>query len=311
MSIGDPTVLLIALLILAQAVMFGMFLYERRRRRKSQSIMQRHYAEMTHAARLALVGEITASIAHEVAQPLSAILNNIETAVTLLREPKPDLALLSEILADVRTDDLRANNIVRKLRVLLQKRELQFESVDINAHVTSVMSMVSAHAAGLGVIINTDLDMELPLVRADPVHLQQVVLNLVVNALESMESVPRATRRLEIRTAKYQSSLVRVSVIDSGRGIDSRNIPKLFDSFFTTKKNGLGLGLSISRSIIVRHGGAIWAEKAPYGGAAFYFTIPVYTIDNDHVDPDLRTSHPPITTRAPLGYSSEHRQSLH
>jgi signal transduction histidine kinase len=303
MSLEEPTHAVILMLVIAQAVLFTMLLYERRRRRKSQYTAQRNYAEITHRARLALVGEITASIAHEVAQPLSAILNNIETAVTLLRQPRPNLALLREILADVRTDDLRANNIVRKLRVLLQKRELQFESVDMNTHVASVLSMVSAHAARLGVIIHTELDRDLPAVRGDPVHLQQVLLNLAINALEAMEAAPKAARVLEIRTSRYSNTHAQVAVIDSGHGVDTRHTAKLFDSFFTTKEQGLGLGLSIARSIVMQHGGTIWAENAPHGGAAFFFTIPMFTIDHRRTHHDPR----PATTRFP----SERDQPLH
>lgn len=303
MSFEQPTQVLIWILVVAQAVLFAMLLYERRRLRKSQAALQRHYAEITHAARLALVGEITASITHEVAQPLSAILNNIETAVGLLHQPRPDLALVCEILADVRTDDLRAHNIVRKLRTLLQKRELQFESVDINAHVTSVVSMVSAHAARLGVIISTHLDTDLPVVRADPVHLQQVLLNLLINALEAVEVAPKSARRLEIRTARHSDTHAQVAVMDTGRGLDSRNIPRLFDSFFTTKEQGLGLGLSISRSIVLQHGGTIWAENAPFGGAAFFFTIPILTIGRRPSEPGQQ----PATTSRPR----EHNWPLH
>lgn len=284
MSFEDPTHVLIWILVVTQVVLFAMLFYERRRLRKSQAAVKRHYAEITHAARLALVGEITASIAHEVAQPLSAILNNIETAVGLLHEPRPNLALVREILADVRTDDLRAHNIVRKLRALLQKRELQFESVDINAHIMSVLSMVTAHAARFGVVVNTDLADDIPVVRADPVHLQQVLLNLMINALEAMESTPKSARRLEIKTTRYGKTHAQIAVVDSGRGIDSRHISELFESFFTTKEQGLGLGLSIARSIVTQHGGAIWAENVPYGGAAFYFTVPILSVGNRAMD---------------------------
>jgi C4-dicarboxylate-specific signal transduction histidine kinase len=303
MSVVVPAHALFWLLIVAQTVLLTVLLLERRRRRRSESTVQRQYAEITHAARLALVGEITASIAHEVAQPLSAILNNIETAVTLLKQPHPDLVLLHEILADVRTDDLRANNIVRKLRVLLQKRELQFDRVDINAQVASVVSMVSAHAERLGVVITTDLDLELPVVRADHVHLQQVLLNLMINALESMEATPRVPRRLQIRTTQYNNTHAQVAVIDSGNGVETRQISKLFDSFFTTKEQGLGLGLSIARSIVLQHGGTIWAANAPYGGAAFFFTVPMCTIGSRELQHDV-----PSTI---MGNLSEHNAPLH
>lgn len=264
-------------LIVVQAVFLVMLIIEHHRHRRARADSQRQYAEITHSARLALAGEISASIAHEVTQPLSAILSNVETAETLLRKPAPDLATILEILEDVRKDDLRAHGIVRKLRMLLRKRELQFEHVDVNALAASVLTLVLPDALRRNVVIHTALDPALPKVPADPVHLQQVLLNLIINAMDAMEDMPAAARWLELRTERCDAEHVQVAVADNGRGLGAGRIDKLFDSFFTTKADGMGLGLSVARSIVTMHGGAIWAEKSKVGGATFLFTLPVRT----------------------------------
>jgi signal transduction histidine kinase len=264
-------------LVIVQAVFLIMLIVEHRRHRRAQANSQRQYAEITHAARLALAGEISASIAHEVTQPLSAILSNVETAETLLRKPAPDLATILEILEDVRKDDLRAHGIVRKLRMLLRKRELQFEHVDVNALASSVLTLVLPDAVRRNVVIHTTLDPALPKVPADPVHLQQVLLNLIINAMDAMDDTPVATRWLEVRTERADAEHVQIAVADNGRGLGAGRIDKLFESFFTTKADGMGLGLSLARSIVTMHGGTIWAENSKVGGATFLFTLPVHT----------------------------------
>lgn len=264
-------------LLIVQAILVIILTVEHRRHRRARADSQRQYAEITHAARLALAGEISASIAHEVTQPLSAILSNVETAETLLRKPAPDLATILEILEDVRKDDLRAHGIVRKLRMLLRKRELQFEHVDVNALASSVLTLILPDALRRNVVIHTALDPALPRVPADPVHLQQVLLNLIINAMDAMDDTPLAARWLEVRTECCDADHVQVAVADNGRGLGAGRIDKLFESFFTTKADGMGLGLSLARSIVTMHGGTIWAENSKAGGATFLFTLPVHT----------------------------------
>ena len=247
---------------------------QNRRHSRERADTQRQYAEITHAARLALIGEITASVAHEVTQPLSAILSNVETAELLLGQPQPNIPMIREILADVRQDDLRADKMVRRLRTLLRKRELQLEDVDINALVSSVLSLVLPDAVRRNILIRTSLDPGLPRASADPVHLQQVLLNLVINAMDSMKNTPVEQRVLELRTERAPDARLTVTVLDKGDGFEPGQKDKLFDSFYTTKTEGLGLGLSIARSIVKLHGGAIWAENRSGGGAAFAFTLP-------------------------------------
>jgi two-component system sensor kinase FixL len=265
----------IGALLMLQTILVIALLVQNRRHSRARADAQKQYSEITHASRLALVGEITASVAHEVTQPLSAILNNIETAEFLLSQPQPNVRMVMEILSDVRHDDLRANGIVRRLRTLLRKRELQFEQVDVNALASSVLSLVMPDAVRRSVVIRTSLQPELPRVSADPVHLQQVLLNLIINAMDAMSETPLEERVLDVRTERCDDDHLMVGVLDHGHGISQDQKDRLFDSFYTTKSEGLGLGLSIARSIINLHGGAIWAENRPEGGAAFVFTVPV------------------------------------
>jgi signal transduction histidine kinase len=262
-----------ALLVL-QAIVIIALLVQNRRHSRARADTQRQYAEITHAARLALIGEITASVAHEVTQPLSAILNNVETAELLLGQPNPNVSMVREILADIRQDDLRADNIVRRLRTLLHKRELQLEDVDVNALTSSVLALVLPDAVRRNVLIRTALDPTLPRAAADAVHLQQVLLNLMINAMDSMKDTPADRRVLEVRTERAPDSHVVVMVLDNGHGFEPSQKDKLFDSFYSTKDEGFGLGLSIARSIVKLHGGAIWAENRRGGGASFAFSLP-------------------------------------
>jgi signal transduction histidine kinase len=271
----DSLQYIISALLVLQTILIVALLVQNRRYSRARADAQRQYAEITHAARLALIGEITASVAHEVTQPLSAILSNVETADLLLRQEKPNVAMVREILSDVREDDLRADGIVRRLRTLLRKRELQLEEVDVNALVSSVLSLVLPDAVRRNVLIRTTLDPALPRARADPVHLQQVLLNLLINGMDAMKDTPLERRVLEVRTERCADDNLMVTVLDHGHGFEQAQKDKLFDSFYTTKDEGLGLGLSIARSIVTMHGGAIWAENRRDGGASFAFTVPV------------------------------------
>jgi C4-dicarboxylate-specific signal transduction histidine kinase len=265
---------LIALLLLS--LMLGaLLLLQLRKERRAKESLRKHYEEITHAGRLALIGEITGSLTHEVAQPLSAILSNVDTALLVIDRPNVDLKLIREILVDVRNDDLRAHGIVQHLRPMLRRRTVQFERVDLNRLVSDVTTLILPDARARDVAVKVVLDPDVPVVRADPVHIEQVLLNLLVNALHSISDARlRSGRMLEVRTEK-QAKCVKVSVLDNGEGIALDDLSRLFESFFTTKPNGMGLGLSIARSIIKAHGGAIWAENRPAGGAAFMFTVPL------------------------------------
>ncbi|HYY26470.1 MAG TPA: AAA family ATPase [Chthoniobacterales bacterium] len=250
----------------------------------SRDITERKHAEleaarqrtdMAHAARLTMVGQLTASIVHELGQPLGAILSNIETAEILLASKEVPLDMIREILGDVRKDDERASNVIRRLGALLRKRKLELGPIDLNAATSDVIRLIAGETHRQRVTIEEHFADDLPVVRGDFVHLQQVLLNLILNGMEAMSDLPESNRRLTIRTAYSGNGEVEVSVEDSGPGIPSERLPLLFDSFFTTKPHGMGLGLTIVRSILDAHGGRIAAKNISGGGACFRFTLPV------------------------------------
>jgi PAS domain S-box-containing protein len=244
-----------------------------RRQAELEAAQQRQ--ALAHASRLTTVGELTASIAHEISQPLGAILSNAETAEILLESKQPQLEEVQRILADIRKDDLRASEIIRRMRELLRKRALELKLIDLNAITSDVLRLVEGETRRRGVKIEKQFADNLPFVRGDAIHLQQVLLNLILNGLEAMSESSESNRRLTMRTAYDGKSNAEVAVEDSGHGIPSDRLPLLFDSFFTTKSHGMGLGLSIVRSIVEAHGGRIWAENNSSGGACFRFTLPV------------------------------------
>lgn len=244
-------------------------------RHRARAKARRNYTDMTHVARLALASEITASVAHKVTQPLSSILADIETAQLLLNRKEPDLAAVRDLLADVRKEDLRANGFVESMRLPLRKHELRFERVDLNELTAEVLSLVLPDALRRKVAIQSTLEPGLPRIAADRLHLQQVLLNLIDNALDAMDDMPVRSRRLMVCTEAQDDETVRIAVLDNGEGIDPQHSARLFDSFFTTKSDRLGLGLSMARAIVQMHGGEIWGENRPSGGAAFIFTVPV------------------------------------
>lgn len=267
----------LAVLFALQIALSIALLLEHRNRRRARREWLQQQSELAHAARLALVGEITGSIAHEVSQPLSAILSNADAADLLLALDPPRVTDVREILADIKRDDLRAHAIVRNLRSLLRKREVQIETVDLNQVTRSVLGLVRADASRRNVVIRAAFDVHLPSVAGDPVHLQQVLLNLIVNAMDAMADNPSHARRLDVRTQLHDAKTAEVAVIDNGHGIEPERLPKLFESFFTTKPEGMGLGLSIARLIVQAHGGRIWADNTIAGGTAFRFTVPLQT----------------------------------
>ena len=245
-----------------------------------QDITERKHTEeamlgLAHAGRLALVGELTGSIAHELSQPLAAILSNSEAAELLLASESPSLDEIRAILADIRKDDLRASDVIHHVRALLRKRELQMLPVDLNQIADEVARLASPDARRRGIVVDTELAPALPAVRGDRVYLQQVLLNFFLNGMDAMIDTPQAERRIVVRTQSNGEQSVSVSVIDAGHGIRSGQLSDVFKSFYTTKEHGMGLGLAIARSIIEVHGGRIWASNNPRGGATLCFSLPV------------------------------------
>ena len=200
-------------------------------------------------------------VAHEVNQPLCAILSNAEAAETLLARENPPLDEIREIIKDIRDDDLRADEVIRGIRSLVGRREIQIQPVDLNRMVTHVLRLVSGDALFRRVRIQRKLDESLPLVAADQPQIEQVLINLIVNGMDAMQATPEAARELSVQTRLVEPDLVEIAVMDHGCGIPPEKLPELFDSFFTTKPDGMGVGLSIARWIVLAHGGRIWAAN--------------------------------------------------
>jgi signal transduction histidine kinase len=248
-------------------------------RRQGELETQRLRQELTHIGRVSAMGELSASLAHELNQPLTAILSNAQAAQNLLACDVVDLEALREILSDIVADDKRAAAVIRRLRGLLRKGDLEFVPLDVNEIVSEVGWLVKNDALTRNVSLRLDLACDLPGVLGDRVQLQQVVLNLVLNGLEALRPPWAGARTLVIRTARGSATTVTVAVQDSGIGIDERDPDRIFQPFYTTKAEGLGMGLAIARTIVDAHGGRLTAVNNEHGGATVHFTLPIGRTD--------------------------------
>lgn len=247
-------------------------------RKRAEEAMQ----NLAHAGRLAVLGKLTGSIAHEINQPLGAILSNAEAAEMLLDSDVPPLDEVRNILADIRRDDLRASEVIRRVRALLGKRELAMIPCDLQEVTDEVVRLLAADARRRKVALEMDFASGTSTISGDRVHLQQVLVNLILNGMEAMIDTPESARRIAVRIQSNGEQTLIVCVTDAGHGIAADKLPRVFDSFFTTKEHGMGLGLAIARSIVEVHGGRIWASNNPGGGATFSFTLPVWVPDALH-----------------------------
>jgi two-component system sensor kinase FixL len=232
---------------------------------------------LAHASRLAVVGELTAMVAHEVNQPLTAILHNAEAGVKFLNLSKPPLDEVRAILVDIKDNELRASQSIHRIRALLQKREMEVQTLNLNEVASDVVRLVTGDAMRRRIEIKSNLEPQLPLIYGDRIHLQQVLLNLIVNGMDAMMNSPEGLRHLTIQTSRAGKAAIGLSVSDSGHGIPGELLPHIFESFFTTKKEGMGLGLSIAKSIIEKHNGRIRVDSNPLSGAVFKIELPVAT----------------------------------
>jgi signal transduction histidine kinase len=224
-------------------------------------------------ARISTMGQLATSLAHELNQPLTAILANAQTVQEWLARPSPDLAEIRETVDDIVTEAMRASEVIRRMRGLLKKGELRSDAVDFNEVVREVTRLIANAALLRGASIEPDLSPALPRVRGDAVQFQQVLLNLLVNGLHAVAEQPPPRRRVIVRTASRDGG-VEVCVQDTGKGIAESDLQQIFALFYSTKGEGLGVGLSISRSIVEAYGGRIWAENDPDGGAIFRIRLP-------------------------------------
>ena len=230
---------------------------------------------IARSSRLALLGELTASIAHEVNQPLGAILSNAEAAEMLLARGEASLPEVRQILADIRRDDLRASEVITRVRALIGNRETRMEALDVNDLLESAMRLVAHDVQRRGVVVSRAYALNLPAISADRVQLEQVLLNLMLNAMDAIKGVSLADRRVILRSARRDPGAVEITVTDNGHGIAPDKLERLFDSFYTTKENGMGLGLSLVRSIAEAHAGRVTAENNAGGGATFRLILPI------------------------------------
>ena len=246
-----------------------------RKARELEIEMQRN--ELAHLSRVTMLSELSGSLAHELNQPLAAILSNAQAALRFLATETPDLKEVSEILRDIVEDDRRAGGVIQGLRLLLKKGEMRRESIDLNDAVRAVLRLVRSDMLNSDVEGSTSLVSGLPNVRGDRVQLQQVLLNLVVNACEAMSSEAVESRRLVVTSEICDDGLVKICVTDQGRGIAAEDLEKVFEPFVSSKAEGLGLGLAVCRRIVEAHGGRLWATHNSSGrGACFCFTVPAY-----------------------------------
>jgi PAS domain S-box-containing protein len=244
-------------------------------RKRTESELQRQREELAHVTRVSTMGELSASLAHELNQPLTAILSNAQAAQRFLAAGPARVGELREILDDIVQDDSRASDVIQRMRALVKKEQLAFAPLDLTGVIRDVATLIHSDAILHGVRILLELNPGLPPVRGDKVQLQQVVLNLLLNAFDAMRNSPANERVVAVRTQLDGVLTVRVSVRDSGTGLAGDKLDKIFQPFYTTKRDGLGMGLSISRSIIDAHGGRLWAENNSDRGATFYCTLPV------------------------------------
>ena len=262
---------LIACVILIQGGLIGGMLDERRRRRLAEVESRQRLAELAHLNRYSAVGELTTSIAHEINQPLGAILTNAETAELMLKSSSPNLDEVIEILADIRRDDQRASEVICRLRSVLKKTPFEMRYIDLNETVRQAIGFVAAVAHIALKCSTTSADLN---VKGDAVQLQQVFLNLIINAMDAISETEAKAREISVTTSLSGTS-AEVRIADTGPGIAAGDLKNVFDPFFTTKPQGMGMGLAIVRTIVEAHHGQISAANQPSGGALFTIRLPI------------------------------------
>jgi C4-dicarboxylate-specific signal transduction histidine kinase len=231
--------------------------------------------ELARVTRVTTLGELTASIAHEVNQPLAAVVANAEASLRWLDRGTPDLDAVRRSVEWVISDGNRAGEVIRRVRALANKSDIEMVPLDVNDVVRETIGLMQREVLSHQVSLRVELVPALPTILADRVQLQQVIINLVMNGIEAMQPVTDRPRELLIRSRQEERQLVLVSVTDCGVGISAENADRLFNAFFTTKSGGMGMGLSICRSIMEAHGGRLWATANIPHGATFQFTLPV------------------------------------
>ena len=255
-------------------------LLEHRRRQFAEVQSRQRMAELARVMRFSTAGELTASIAHEINQPLGAILANAETAEAILKSQGPDIAELPDIVElkaivkDILHDDRRAAEVILRMRSLLKKAPFELKNFDLNNLVRETLGVLSSLAVGRKVELISLIAQDALPILGDRIQLQQVILNLAVNGIDAMRDTPSENRNISIRTARVDN-FAELSVSDRGPGIPEDNLKVVFEPFFTSKAEGMGMGLSIARTIVEAHNGLIWAKNRDHGGASFRIRLPL------------------------------------
>jgi two-component system, LuxR family, sensor kinase FixL len=244
-------------------------------RTQTEAQTREHREQVAHLSRVALMGEMSGALAHELNQPLTGIVNNASAGRRFIAKGRADLPKLDGLLEAIVLDGRRGGEIIRGIRGMVRKGEEVRSPVNLNDVIARVLGFVGSDALERHCALVTEADPELPLVQANQVQLQQVLLNLVINALEAMRETPVIERRVIIRSERQANLRVRVSVRDYGSGLPVGQPEQIFERFFSTKREGMGMGLAIVHSIITSHGGELNAANATDGGACVYFTLPV------------------------------------
>jgi C4-dicarboxylate-specific signal transduction histidine kinase len=244
-------------------------------RKQAELETRQQRQELAHLTRVAMLGELSGALAHELNQPLTAILSNAQAAQRLLAREPADIVEVREILHDIAEDDRRAGEVIQRLRAMLKKGEAKIVPLDLNELMQEVLRLAHSDLITRNVSVTTQLESRLPPVLGDRVQLQQVLLNLILNACEAMSGNQASERKLTVAIARDPEKSVRACIVDRGTGIAADEMERVFEPFFTTKEHGLGLGLPICRSIVAAHGGRLWASNNEDRGATFYLTLPV------------------------------------
>jgi C4-dicarboxylate-specific signal transduction histidine kinase len=248
-----------------------------RERKQAEEALRQAQADLTRANRMSSLGELTASLAHEVKQPIAATITNANTCLRWLSNDQPDLEKARAAAARIEQDGRRASEIINRVRLLFEKGALQRELVDLNEIIREMMRLLHSEATQFAVSVRTELTEDLPQVMGDRVQLQQVLMNLMMNSIDAMKDV-NGTRELTIQSQRGENGEVLISVSDTGVGLPSQQAHNIFNAFFTTKTHGTGMGLRISRSIVESHGGRLWAGQNSPRGATFQFTLPAKVV---------------------------------
>ena len=252
--------------------------------KRAEQALRQAAAELAHANRIATMGQLSASIAHEVNQPIAALLTNAETAVRWLARQPPNLEKAKPLIDRVISDGKRTADIVSRIRDFSKKTPARKKDLDINEAILEIMTLTRVATSEHSFLVTMQLSDGLPHILGDRVQLQQVILNLIMNAIEAMSEVREGTRELLISTSEVESDSVLVAVSDSGPGLPQANPERVFEAFYTTKSSGLGMGLSICRSIVEAHGGRLWATPNQPQGAIFCMMLPIEENSLKHLE---------------------------